>query len=88
MDEEIKEIQQRIDVVWDHIRNLPASRTRFDLGKMHDNVVKMLNQLQQEMVNCRRNKKTSQRALSLLKEIQENLDHLEQYLTMGILISK
>lgn len=87
MDSDYQELQQRHNEIWLLIRALSAGRVRLDATKMHKNVEAILSLMGQELVNCKRKRSVSQKYLSLKQQAVEMMDHLEQYMTLGALIS-
>ena len=87
MDSEYVDLLIRCDEIWQLIRNLQPGRARLDATKMHKNVESNLSLMGKELVECKRRQSISQKYLTLKQQTVEMLDHIEQYITLGILIS-
>ena len=78
---------------WTKVRNdLEASifcmkQYSNDVFKMVDAISSMVSELSKEEINCRRHQKQTQKHKELVAKINEEIAHLEQYITFGVLLS-
>lgn len=82
----MKEIFDRIDVVYNQIRTLKNKQAQRDLITMLHTLDTALNRLDQESVECRRIKRETVKYQKLRQECEELLDNLEKHLTFARLL--
>jgi hypothetical protein len=58
-----------------------------DMLKMSNAIGAMVKKLSEEEINCRRQGRQTQKHAELLVQINQEIDHYEQYLTFGVLLS-
>jgi hypothetical protein len=78
------ELKTRIDTAFFEIIQL-APNTRRDLQKMWRVARDKWNEMDQELVTCRRTHKITPKYKMLEQSLQEHLDTIERYLTFALL---
>jgi hypothetical protein len=58
-----------------------------DMLKMSDAIGHMVKKLSEEEINCRRQRRQTQKHRELLEQINQEIAHYEQYLTFGVLLN-
>jgi predicted nucleic acid-binding Zn-ribbon protein len=81
-----QELRQRADEIRIQISKIPHSRVRQDLERMFRVAEKMLAEISQEMVECRRLHRETARLVELQSKTRERLLQIEQYITMALLV--
>lgn len=80
-----QDLRQRANEIWIQISKITDLRVRRDLERMFHVAEKLLAQISQEMVECRRLHRETARLSELRTKTQERLLQIEQYLTMALL---
>ena len=85
------EITQSLD--WAEVQialEAPAHKMKCytnDMLKMSDAIGHMVKKLSEEEINCRRQRRQTQKHKELLAQINQEIANYEQYLTFGVLLS-
>lgn len=85
------EINQSLD--WAEVQialEAPAHKMKRytnDMLKMSDAIGHMVKKLSEEEINCRRQRRQTQKHKELLAQINQEIANYEQYLTFGVLLS-
>lgn len=81
-----QELRQQANEIWVRISGIRDLRVRRDLERMFHVAEKMLSEISQEMVECRRLHRETARLVELKTKTQERLLQIEQYTTMALLV--
>jgi len=81
-----QELRQRANEIWIQISKIQDPCVRHDLERMFRVAEKMLSEISQEMVECRRLHRETARLGELRSSTHERLVQIEQYITMALLV--
>lgn len=81
-----QELRQQANQIWTQISGICDSQVRRDLERMFRVAERMLSEISQEEVECRRLHRETIRLVELRTNTQERLLQIEQYITMALLV--
>lgn len=86
MNMEYRELKRRSNDVFDKLVTIEDREIRKDLYTMYGALIKLLNELDQESVNCRRLKHVTLTYQEREKKVLQQLENLEKNLTFAQLL--
>ncbi len=83
---DLEEVMQRHDTAHKQISNV-APQYRRELLQMSQNADKARAEISKELINCRRTGRPSLRFKELVAQLEQIVDTMEQYITLGSLLT-
>ena len=83
----MEQLEQRLSDTKARIGNIKNKTVRQDLVKMHNNILRVFDDISRESVECRRLHKTTARYENLILNATDLVEHLEKHLVFACLMA-